>query len=127
MAPGFPDRTLPKGPKAEIELKKRTLTNLYNQHPTWLENAHRDLDKAVAAAYGWPEDISTEDALARLLALNHARAKAKGAVAVAPRSEVDEASGRTRGVMINLLKYNTIRLFLVDGQPSGILTAEIMK
>ena len=32
--------------------------------------AHDALDRAVAAAYGWPEDISTEDALARLLALN---------------------------------------------------------
>jgi hypothetical protein len=29
----------------------------------------------VAAAYGWPEDISTEDALARLLAMNLQRAK----------------------------------------------------
>jgi hypothetical protein len=33
------------------------------------------LDRAVAAAYGWPEDIATEDALARLLALNLARTK----------------------------------------------------
>jgi hypothetical protein len=28
----------------------------------------------VAAAYGWPEDIATDDALARLLALNLKRA-----------------------------------------------------
>jgi hypothetical protein len=28
----------------------------------------------VASAYGWPEDISTEDAPARLLALNLERA-----------------------------------------------------
>jgi hypothetical protein len=34
------------------ELKKRTLTNLYNQRPTWLMNAHRALDEAVFAAYG---------------------------------------------------------------------------
>ena len=26
---------------SEEELKKRTLTNLYNQRPTWLQNAHR--------------------------------------------------------------------------------------
>jgi hypothetical protein len=32
-------------------LKKRTLTNLYNTRPAWLENAHRELDKAVATAY----------------------------------------------------------------------------
>jgi type II restriction/modification system DNA methylase subunit YeeA len=37
-------------------LKKRTLTNLYNDRPTWLELAHLDLDRAVLAAYGWPEE-----------------------------------------------------------------------
>jgi hypothetical protein len=35
------------------------------------------LDEAVARAYGWPPDISTEEALAALLALNHARPAAK--------------------------------------------------
>src|SRR5690606_32626497 len=38
---------------SEAELKKRTLTNLYNQRPTWLAQAHRTLDRAVWAAYGW--------------------------------------------------------------------------
>jgi hypothetical protein len=38
-------------------LKKRTLTNLYNERPTWLANAHADLDAAMAGAYGWPADI----------------------------------------------------------------------
>ncbi len=70
VVPGYPDRILPKNPEAAAILKKRTLTNLYNERPTWLDNAHRDLDAAVAAAYGWPADISEEDALARLLALN---------------------------------------------------------
>jgi hypothetical protein len=51
-------------------LNLRTLTNLYNQRPQWLIDAHRDLDAAVAAAYGWPSDISEEGALAKLLALN---------------------------------------------------------
>jgi hypothetical protein len=55
-------------------LKTRTLTNLYNDRSAWLDHAHRDLDRAVAAAYGWPEEISEEDALARLLALNLERA-----------------------------------------------------
>jgi len=32
-------------------LKKRTLTNLYNQRPTWLQLAHQRLDQAVIAAY----------------------------------------------------------------------------
>ncbi len=48
----------------------RTLTNLYNARPTWLDNAHRTLDAAVAAAYGWPSDLSDEEILERLLALN---------------------------------------------------------
>ncbi len=38
------------------QLKRRTLTNLYNDRPTWLELAHLELDRAVLAAYGWPED-----------------------------------------------------------------------
>ena len=73
--PGYPDRILPKNEEAAAELKKRTLTNLYNQRPQWLADAHRDLDAAVAAAYGWPADISEEDALAKLLELNLARAE----------------------------------------------------
>src|SRR6266853_6691181 len=70
VVPGFPDRIVPVSPKAAAILKKRTLTNLYNERPTWLDNAHRDLDAAVAAAYGWPADISEDEALACLLALN---------------------------------------------------------
>jgi hypothetical protein len=62
------------------DLKKRTLTNLYNQRPTWLDLAHQKLDKAVLAAYGW-SDLLTDDGiladevLARLLALNLVRAQ----------------------------------------------------
>jgi len=55
---------------SEAELRKRTLTNLYNQRPTWLENAHARLDEAVFAAYGWPPDLSDEEVLQNLLALN---------------------------------------------------------
>ncbi len=51
------------------------LTNLYNSRPTWLQNVHAKLDAAVATAYGFPPDISDDDALAHLLALNHTRAK----------------------------------------------------
>jgi hypothetical protein len=51
-------------------LKKRTLTNLYNARPTWLANAHAALDRAVLAAYGWPEGIGDEEILKNLLALN---------------------------------------------------------
>lgn len=72
--PGFPERVIPINQDAARTLKKRTLTDLYNAPPTWLSNAHQALDNAVAAAYGWPSDISDEDALARLLALNLERA-----------------------------------------------------
>ena len=54
-------------------LKRRTLTNLYNARPTWLENAHSKLDVAVAAAYGWPADMGEQEVLGRLLALNLGR------------------------------------------------------
>lgn len=80
VVPGFPDRLVPKDAAAAAMLKKRTLTALYNTRGTpegtWLDTLHRTLDEAVAAAYGWPTDITTDDALARLLALNHARATA---------------------------------------------------
>lgn len=71
---GFPERTLPKDEDAAVILEKRTLTNLYNSQPAWLQNAHRALDKAVSDAYGWPSDISDEDALVRLHSLNLSRA-----------------------------------------------------
>ncbi len=57
--------------------KKRTLTNLYNQRPTWLELAHKKLDEAVFAAYGWKSDLSDEEILEKLLALNLERSRAK--------------------------------------------------
>ena len=57
------------------ELEKRTLTNLYNQRPTWLANAHTSLDVAVLAAYGWPQGAPDDDLLSRLLALNLERAQ----------------------------------------------------
>ncbi|MEZ5992702.1 MAG: type IIL restriction-modification enzyme MmeI [Planctomycetota bacterium] len=83
----------------EAELKKRTLTNLYNKRPEWLHLAHLKLDRAVFNAYGWndlqPEDLyatfrpnpgeskdaalqrrktAEDEMLKRLLALNHQRA-----------------------------------------------------
>ena len=51
-------RLVPKDPECAESLKKRTLTNLYNERPTWLANAHRKLDEAVLAAYGWPADLA---------------------------------------------------------------------
>jgi len=58
----------------ETELKKRTLTSLYNARPTWLQHAHAALDRAVWAAYGWedavPAEVEEDTILSRLLALN---------------------------------------------------------
>ena len=71
--PGYPKRPVPRDEDAVKELKKRTLTNLYNARPQWLADAHAGLDAAVAAAYGWPADISDDDALRELLALNGIR------------------------------------------------------
>ena len=59
---------------AEAELKARTLTNLYNKPPAWLELAHRKLDAAVFAAYGWSANLGDDEVLARLLRLNLERA-----------------------------------------------------
>jgi hypothetical protein len=56
------------------ELKRRTLTNLYNARPSWLAEAHRKLDTTVFAAYGWPVTLTDAELLERLLALNHERA-----------------------------------------------------
>jgi len=64
----------PEGPLV-ADLRQRTLTNLYNERPAWLDTAHRQLDEAVCAAYGWPPGLSDAEALARLLALNLERAR----------------------------------------------------
>lgn len=79
VVPGYPDRILPKDEEAAKELKKRTLTNLYNARPQWLANAHAALDEAVAEAYGWGDDwqaglLTDDEILARLFALNQQRA-----------------------------------------------------
>ena len=70
-------RLAPKDTACAIELKRRTLTNLYNERPTWLDLARRKLDEAVSAAYGWPADLSDEQILANLLELNLTRAAAQ--------------------------------------------------
>ena len=104
---GYPDRILPKDAEAEVTLKSRTLTKLYNERPQWLDEAHRDLDAAVAAAYGWPADISEEDALAKLLELNLERAakEAEQSKALPKKREVAGPSGGTEGTRAQ--KLNT--------------------
>jgi hypothetical protein len=72
---GFPKRPKAK-PGQEANLKKRTLTNLYNARPAALKMAHQELDKAVAAAYGWDNytpEMTDAEILQRLLILNLTR------------------------------------------------------
>ena len=69
---GLPKRPVAK-PGHEADLKKRTLTNLYNTRPAWLDLAHKQLDQAVAAAYGWADytpEMPDEEIHRRLLVLN---------------------------------------------------------
>jgi hypothetical protein len=54
-------RLLPSRPHGRG--RRRTLTNLYNERPTWLELIHQKLDAAVFAAYGWDPAISDDDLL----------------------------------------------------------------
>ena len=69
--PGYPKRPVPRDEATAKELKKRTLTNLYNApRPQWLKDAHVTLDTAVAEAYGWDAGISEDEALGELLELN---------------------------------------------------------
>ena len=56
------------------ELRQHTMTNLYNDPPTWLDLAHQELNEAVSAAYAWPTALPDDEILARLLALNLKRA-----------------------------------------------------
>lgn len=55
------DRWLNAEGLSDAEKKKRTLTNLYNARPTWLDLVHKRLDEAVFAAYGWKSDLSDEE------------------------------------------------------------------
>ncbi len=78
----------------DMPLEKRTLTNLYNRRPDWLDLAHKQLDAAVFAAYGWPADLSDDDILERLLKLNLERMAAQGAI---PPTETDAADDEVPG------------------------------
>ena len=80
VVPGYPASILPVDDAAAKELAKRTLTNLYNARPAWLDHAHKSLDAAVAEAYGWGEDhraglLTDDEILARLFRLNQERSQ----------------------------------------------------
>jgi hypothetical protein len=44
---------------------------------TRLDLAHKPLDEAIFAAYGWKPDLSNEEILEKLLALNLGRSQSK--------------------------------------------------
>ena len=89
----------------DAKLKKRTLTNLYNERPTWLKLSHDRLDRAVLAAYiatdsdgDWSEDwaeVWNETGAGFPLPADHALCDR--------RKEVDQL------VLANLLRLNLQR------------------
>nr|WP_315229959.1 DNA methyltransferase [uncultured Limnohabitans sp.] len=93
-AAGFPMRAVAKNGH-EAELKKKTLTNLYNARPAWLSMAHEAIDKAVAAAYGWTDytpAMSDDEILKRLLALNLSRTSSNDTAAALNDKDQDDAT-----------------------------------
>ena len=89
-------------------LKRRTLTSPYNERPAWLDNAHRELNAAVAAAYGWPADIAEEEALARTEAPSMIHGSSSHASEIRPCSELNS---RTR-------QFAPARMELVEIKPA---------
>jgi len=90
-------RLEPRDADCAAKLKGRTLTKLYNERTTkhaWLDLAHKKLDAAVAAAYGWPADLPDEEILSRLLALNLKRAaeEAKHVAQTKPKTQREKAA-----------------------------------
>jgi type II restriction/modification system DNA methylase subunit YeeA len=75
----------PRDSDCAKKLAKRTLTNLYNERPAWLANAHTKLDAAVAAAYGFAVDLTDGQILEALLALNLERAAAEKKSSAVPK------------------------------------------
>lgn len=90
---------------ADPKLKKRTLTNLYNERPTWLRLAHERLDRAVLSAYaaadpkgGWDPDwasVWVDTGAGQPMPKDHPL--------TARRAEIEEK------VLANLLRLNQAR------------------
>ncbi|MFO1288594.1 MAG: hypothetical protein U1F49_20000 [Rubrivivax sp.] len=64
----YPERIVAKA-GIEEQLAKRTLTNLYNQRPAWLAQAHEALDTAIRRRLRLdrPSAMPDEEILRRLL------------------------------------------------------------
>ena len=82
-------RREPREANCAAKLKDHTLTKLYNERPAWLDLAHKKLDAAVAAAYGFPADLTDEQILEKLLALNLERTagETKAAKVTQPKAQ----------------------------------------
>jgi hypothetical protein len=89
----------------DARLKKRTLTNLYNERPTWLKLAHETLDRAVLAAYAAvdPEGHWSGDWYAVWLDTGAGQKSPADHPIAAERARVDQA------VLGNLLRMNQAR------------------
>jgi type II restriction/modification system DNA methylase subunit YeeA len=83
----YPDRVEAVDSSAHKALRKLTMTNFYNDPPPWYHRVQNELDEAVAAAYGWPTDLSDEEVLSRLLALNQERCSRETGREVEPTEE----------------------------------------
>jgi type II restriction/modification system DNA methylase subunit YeeA len=84
-------RLEPRDDECAKKLAKRTLTNLYNERPAWLAHAHAKLDAAVAAAYDFAVDLTDEQILEKLLALNLKRAAAEKKKLTEPKKRASRA------------------------------------
>ena len=82
----FP-RLVPKDAHV-YDLAKRTLTNLYNERPTWLDLAHTALDEAVFG--DWDPSMTDEQILAALLELNLELSESSDAAASPAETDAPE-------------------------------------
>lgn len=69
---GYPERIVTRSGH-ELDMKKRTLTNLYNASPAWLQAMHATLDQAVAKAYGLDWPMTDDEIVHHLFKLNQSR------------------------------------------------------
>ena len=70
-------RAAPRHDACAARFRRPTAANLYNTGPTRVALAHATLEDAVFAAYDWRPDLSDEQTLEKLLALNLERAQAE--------------------------------------------------